>query len=72
MWRGLNNKELHNSCSSRDIVKNDQTKKNEISGAYSGHRRDEKCVHHFGWETRKEETTWKLMLKREIKLKVDI
>jgi len=36
-------------------------KEDEMSGSWSTHGRDDKCIQYFGWKTWGEETTWKTM-----------
>jgi hypothetical protein len=49
-WRKLHNEELHGLCSSPSIVKGDQSKEDEMSGACGAHGGGEGCIQHFGWE----------------------
>jgi hypothetical protein len=48
-WRKLHDEELH-ILTIFIYYKGDQTKEDEMGGAFSAHGEDEKCVQNFGWK----------------------
>ena len=51
-WRKLNNGKLNDLHSSRNIIRvNKQIEKNEMGGACSTYRGEERCIQVFGGET---------------------
>jgi hypothetical protein len=50
-WRRLHNEELHNLYASPHIIRAIKIKEYEMDGAYSTHRRDEKCLQNFSRRT---------------------
>jgi hypothetical protein len=55
-WRKLHSEELHNLYSSTN--NGHQIKEDEMGGACSAHRNDEKCLSNFSWKTWREGNTW--------------
>jgi hypothetical protein len=48
---GVHIKELHNLYASPNIISMMQIKKDEMSGTYITHGKDEKCIQNFGQKT---------------------
>jgi hypothetical protein len=52
-WRKLHNEELHNLCTSPDVVRMNKSRraKRAEHAACSTHERDQKCIQNFGRKT---------------------